>query len=59
MLVVTAAAIFAVVGIASAHKYSSTPEIQGSVNLAAVIENLKEDRKVTFESASKRLADQV
>lgn len=50
-----AAAMIAVtVGIASANKYSSAPEIQGSADLAAVIENfIKENRKVSFESASK------
>ncbi|GBC73545.1 hypothetical protein HRbin04_00948 [archaeon HR04] len=41
-------------GIAVAHKYASTSQIQGSANLAAVIEQfIKENRKVTFESASK------
>jgi uncharacterized membrane protein YkoI len=51
---IVAAAIVATIGVVSAYKYYSTPEIQGSANLAAVIENfIKENRKVTFESASK------
>ena len=54
IIAVSAAMVIAAVGIATAYKYTSTPEIQGSANLAAVIENfIKENRKVTFESATK------
>lgn len=47
IIAIAAAAIVATVGIASAQRYTSNPQIHGSANLAAVIENfIKENRKV-------------
>lgn len=53
-LLIAAVAVTVTVGVASADRYFPAPEIQGSANLAEVVENfIKENRKISFESAAK------